>query len=532
MNRTSPPHTIDPRAALLEAARRLQRGELSAADRACRQVLRAAPKEPEALHLAGLIAHRRGDPTGAKTKLRKAVKIQPRVARFHNSLGVVLRELGEPESARKSLERALRLRPRFAGAHYNMGLVHEDLGNYPSALSAYEAACEHERELAGAHHARGMVLQILGRLDEARDAFRRALEIRPAYPEAHFHLAHARRAEQPDNPQLAQVEELVAQREWPSREAGWLYSALGKLHDDLGHCDRAFEAHHRANQLAAGKHDPEATDERARRLIEAFPADRLRQGSDAALARADRIFIVGMPRSGTTLLEAMLARHPRVEAGGERKEIQAALAEASGTLGLREPEQWAEAEPEVLRQAARILDRQLAAPSGASLLTDKLPGNIWHLGVVGLLMPRTPILFTWRDPRDVGLSCYFTRFEEGQNFSYDLYHCGRQIRTVQRLADHWLAALPNPVGIVSYERLVTEPGITIRETLDCCGLDPSAVADDHARGQTAVTTASSWQVRQGLYRRAIGRWRQYEAHLEPLLRGLGSTALNEPPRSR
>lgn len=532
MNRTSPPHTIDPRAALLEAAQRLQRGELSAADRACRQVLRAAPKEPEALHLAGLIAHRRGDLAGARQKLRRTVKIQPRVARFHNSLGVVLRELGEAEPARKTLERALRLRPGFTGAHYNLGLVHEDLGDYRSALSAYEAACEHEPELAGAHHARGMVLQILGRLDEAHDAFRRALEIRPAYPEAHFHLAHARRAEQPDDPQLAQIEALAAQRRWPPREAGWLYSALGKLHDDLGHCDRAFEAHHRANRLAAVHHDPEARDERAQRVIEAFSAERLRQDSNAALARADRIFIVGMPRSGTTLLEAMLAGHPCVEAGGERKELQAALAEASETLGLREPEQWAEAEPEVLRQAAGILDRHLKAPSGASILTDKLPGNIWHLGPVGLLMPRVPVLFTWRDPRDVGLSCYFTRFEEGQGFSYDLYHCGRQIRTVQTLTDHWLAALPNPVRVVSYERLVTEPENTIREALDCCGLDPSAAADDHARGQEAVTTASSWQVRQGLYRRALGRWRQYEAHLDTLLRGLGSTALDEPPRSR
>lgn len=530
MNTTSPSHPVDPRAALLEAARRLQRGELSVAEQACRQVLQAAPREPEALHLAGLIAHRRGDLAGAKTKLRKTVKIQPRVARFHNSLGVVLRELGEAESARKTLERALRLRPRFAGAHYNLGLLHEDLGDYRSALSAYEAACEHDSGMAGAHHARGMVLQILGRLDEARDAFRRALDIQPAYPEAHFHLAHARRAEQTDDPQLAQIEELVAEREWPSREAGWLYSALGKLNDDLGRYDRAFEAHRRANQLAATNHDPEGRDERARRLVGAFSAERLRQGIDAALARADRIFIVGMPRSGTTLLEAMLARHPRVETGGERKELQAALAEAAETLGLREPKQWAETGPRSLRQAARILDRHLEAPSGASLLTDKLPGNIWHLGLVGLLMPRAPVLFTWRDPRDVGLSCYFTRFEESQSFSYDLYHCGRQIRTVQQLTNHWLGALPNPVRVVSYERLVTEPEDTIREALDCCGLDPSAVADDHARGQEAVTTASSWQVRQGLYRQAIGRWRHYEAYLEPLLQGLGSTALDKPPR--
>ncbi|NEZ03128.1 tetratricopeptide repeat protein [Wenzhouxiangella sp. XN201] len=528
MNRTSPPYPVDPRTKLREAVRQLQRGELPAAERACDQALRAAPREPEALHLAGLIAHRRGDLAGARAKLRKTVKIQPRVARFHNSLGVVLRELGEAESARKALERAIRLRSGFAGAYYNLGLVHEELDDYRAALSAYEAACEHDSGMAGAHHARGLVLQALGRLDEAQGAFRRALEIQPAYPEAHFHLAHARRAEQIDDPQLAQIEALTAQWEGSSREAGWLYSALGKLNDDLGRYDQAFEAYHRANQLAAVKHDPEMRDKWAQSLIEAFSAERLGKESGTALDRTDRIFIVGMPRSGTTLLEAMLARHPDVEAGGEREELQAALTEAAEALELREPRQWAEAEPGVLEQAAKILDRHLAAPSGASMLTDKLPGNIWRLGLVGLLMPRAPILFTWRDPRDVGLSCYFTRFEKGQSFSYDLYHCGRQIQVVQRLAEHWLAALPNPVHVVSYEKLVTDPEDTILAALDCCGLDAAAAPDDHARGQEVVTTASSWQVRQGLYRRAINRWRHYEAHLEPLLRGLGSTALNQP----
>ena len=530
MNSTSPSHPVDRRTTLLEAARRLQRGELSAAKRACDQMLRVAPGDPEALHLAGLIAHRRGDLADARTRLRKAIEIQPQMARFHNSLGVVLRDLGEAESARKALEHAIRLRPGFAGACYNLGLVHEDLDDYPSALSAHEAACEHDPDMAGAHHARGMVLLVLGRTDEAQDAFRRALDIQPAYPEADFHLAQVRRAEGTDDPQIARIEALVAQRDWPPREAGFLYSALGKLDDDIGRYDRAMEAHHRANRLVDVNHDPEARDLRVESMIETFSAERLRQGGDAALARADRIFIVGMPRSGTTLLEAMLARHPRVTAGGERMELQAALAEAAETLGLREPRHWADTEPEILRQAANILDRRLEkAPSGAAMLVDKLPGNIWRLGPVGLLMPRAPILFAWRDPRDVGLSCYFTRFDKGQSFSYDLYHCGRQIRSVQRLAQHWLAALPNPVGVVAYESLVTEPERTIQDALDCCGLDPADTADDHARAQEVVATASSWQVRQGLYRRAINRWRHYEDHLEPLLRGLGSTDPNEPP---
>ncbi|HSH26179.1 MAG TPA: sulfotransferase, partial [Wenzhouxiangella sp.] len=480
-------------------------------------------------HLAGLIAHRRGDLVEASNKLRKAVEIQPQMARFHNSLGVVLRDLEDTEAAQGALERALELRPGFAGACYNLGLVHEDRGNHQLALAAYEAACEHDPALAGAHHARGMVLQMLGRLDEALSAFLRALDLQPAYPEAHFHLAHARRAEGTDDQQLAQIEALMAQHDWPPREAGWLYSALGKLNDDLGRYDQAIEAHHRANRLSRVAHDPHARDQWAKSLVEAFSGERLRQGRAAALARSDRIFIVGMPRSGTTLLEAMLARHPDVVAGGERMELQEVLDEAAETLGLREPGQWARAGPGILQQAASILDRHLEAAPEASVLTDKLPGNIWRLWLVGLLMPGAPILFTWRDPRDVGLSCYFTRFQKGQSFSHDLYHCGRQIQTVQRLAEHWLQALPNPVGVVPYEALVTDPVNTIADALRCCGLSSSVEITDHTREQEVVTTASSWQVRQGLYRHAIGRWRNYENHLEPLLRGLDSLPLDQPP---
>lgn len=538
MTRPSPP--IQGREfSLQECARRLQHGQLNEAARICRRLLEAAPKDADALHLLGLIAHRGGDLVTAKAQLRKAVKARPGIARFHNSLGVVLRARGELDAARAAQIRAIRLRPDFAGAHFNLGLIHEDLGDFASALSAYEATCKHAPEMAAAHHARGLVLEVLGRLQEAQSAFRRALEIRPEYPEAHFHLAHVRRAKEPEDAQLARIDALLAEHRWPPRETGWLQAARGKLNDDLGRYDQAFEAYRRANEQVAANHDADARDEWARRLARGFSASILQRGTEAALARTDRIFIVGMPRSGTTLLEAMLARHPRVEAGGERKELQAALAEAADAVGLREPEHWAEADLETLRRAASILDRRLPAPGQGTFLTDKLPGNIWNLWLVGLLLPHTPVLFTRRDPRDVGLSCYFTRFEEGQEFSYDLYHCGRQIRTVQWLADHWLAALPNPSMVVDYERLVTEPETTIREAFECCSLDLPDEAAEPSPGQETVTTASSWQVRQGLYTRAIKRWRNYESHLGPLLDGLGPLVadthtghITSPPASR
>lgn len=520
MNRSTASHGYP--AALRECASRLQRGDLGGAEALCRRLLRVAPDEPEALHLFGLIAHRNGDAASARARLERAVARRPDVARFHNSLGLVQREAGDPEAARQALSRAVELRPGFAGAWYNLGLAHEDRGDYPAALEAFEAACRHAPDLAPAHHARGLVLQVLGRLEDACAAYREALSLNPRFAEAHFHLAHARRAERADDTQLASIEALLAERDWPPREEAWLQSAVGKLRDDIGDNDRAFRAYARANRVSAPPHDPDARDDLVARLERSFTRRRLCDGTEAALERADRIFIAGPPRSGTTLLEAMLAAHPDVAAGGERKELVTALAELARDTGLSDPDAWASADPETLRRAAAELDRHLAPAGDTARLTDKLPGNVWHLGFVGLLMPRAPVLLALRDARDVGLSCFFTRFEEGHSFSYDLYHCGRYIRAVRRLMDHWLEALPNPVMAVSYERLVSAPEATIREVHARCGLAQTGNQSDHVAAATTVNTASSWQVRQGIYRGSLGRWRNYEPHLGPLLEGLGN----------
>lgn len=506
--------------ALAAATAQLRRGDPKAADQACARALRLRPKSPEARHLHALIAHAEGDLETAARRMRRAVAARPGAAALHNSLAVILRELGQPEAAIEALSRALRLRPQFPGAHYNLGLVHEDRDDIEGALRAYETACEQDPEMAKAHHARGLALQALGRLEEARAAFRRALALRPDYAEAHFHLAHARRAGSGDDPQLAEIRGLLQQRQWPPREAGWLLAAMGRLYDQAGHYDDAFQAYSEGNRLAGGRYDAEAADARAAELTASFDSELMASPPSCALDRDDRIFIVGMPRSGSTLLEALLASHPEVRPGGERAELHSLLGELEGSHGRV---LWARADNGVLARAAARLDRALA-PAGARYLTDKLPGNVWNLGFIGRLMPRAPVLIARRDARDVGLSCYFTRFEQRHSFSTDLHACGRRIRTLRRLEEHWMAVLPNPVMVVDYEALVADPPAVMDKVFGKCGLDPSAASLDHAGRREAVTTASNWQVRQGIHGGAVGRWKNYRKHLAPLLEGLGPCA--------
>jgi len=506
--------------ALALAAERFRSGDTAGAELACKQALRLKPRSPEALHLHGLIAHRAGDLETAARCLRRAVAARPAAAVLHNSLGVILRELGQADAAREALYRALKLRPRFPGACYNLGLVEEDLGDAVAALGAYETACGLDPDMAKAHHARGLVLQSLGRFEEARAAYRRALALRPDYAEAHFHLAHARRAESRDDPQLAEVQSLLTGRDWSPREAGWLLAAVGKLSDDAGLHDEAFRAYREGNELTGLNYDPDAADVRAGELVRAFDARLMAAPPDCALTRADRIYIVGMPRSGSTLLEALLATHPEIRAGGERPEIPALMAELRS---LAEGAGWARADAGALKRAAMALDRALS-PANGVMLTDKLPDNVWHLGFLGRLVPGAPVLIARRDPRDVGLSCFFTRFEQPHAFGTDLYHSGRRIRTVRRLEEHWLKVLPNPVMVVDYETLVDDPAAMMSRVFRFCGLDPGVASLDHASRSGAVNTASNWQVRQGIHRGSVNRWRHYRRHLGPLLEGLGPYA--------
>jgi tetratricopeptide (TPR) repeat protein len=360
-----------------------------------------------------------------------------------------------------------------------------------------------------------------GRFDEAVAAFRRALAIDPDLADAYRNLAGCRLLPA-DDPELARIAALAERTDLPIEERAAAGFAVAKALDDADRYDEAFAAYDSANRLycasraAAGdRFDAADLARKIDRLIVDFTPALFATVGGWGNPSDLPVFIVGLPRSGTSLVEQIAASHSRVFGAGELKTI----GEAAAELGPVDAP-WTQA---TVRHAADAhLERLNGLGGGADRVIDKLPDNIFMLGVIATLYPAARIIFCRRDPRDIGVSCFFQKFSAGLlTFSYDLADCGRRIRETERLTAHWHRVLPLRWLDIQYESLVADLEGESRRLIDFLGLAWEPACLDFHRTIRTVQTASSWQVRQPLYHRSVGRWRHYQRHLGPLLRNSG-----------
>jgi len=295
---------------------------------------------------------------------------------------------------------------------------------------------------------------------------------------------------------------------------------VAKTLDDADRYDEAFAAYDRANCLyratraAQGdRFDASGLRHQVDETIATFTADFFAARAGWGASSDLPVFILGMPRSGTSLVEQIAASHSQIFGAGELREI----GEITASLGPAA--NWGE--DAALRLAERHLERLRTLDGAAARIIDKLPDNIFQLGSIATLFPRARIVFCRRDARDIGLSCFFQKFAAGHlTFSYDLADCGRRIKETERIAEHWRRTLSLPMLDLDYERLVADLEGESRRLIAFLGLDWEPACLDFHRTARAVQTASSWQVRQPLFDRSAGRWRHYEGHLAPLLEAL------------
>lgn len=301
-----------------------------------------------------------------------------------------------------------------------------------------------------------------------------------------------------------------------------LLFASARLLDLLHRYDEAFDAASRANRLVTARFDATAHDALINRIIAEWNPQAVR-ASPISRHDTDRpVFIVGMPRSGTTLVEQILASHPDVHAGGERGEISRLAADIAGIDPRRIPavDSPARLTAEFLNRAADAWLRPFTDSSSARL-TDKMPLNFIHLGLIARIFPGAHALHCTRDPRDTCLSCFMHMFEGSLPFAYDLRDLARFYRAYRRLMTHWAATLDVPIIDVRYERLIEQPEPNARSIIAAVGLEwHDACLRFHETKRPAYTSSID-QVRQPLYDSSVGRWRQYQQHLAPLIDALG-----------
>jgi tetratricopeptide (TPR) repeat protein len=495
------------------------------AEEAYRKALAENPNDPDTLDNLALALKDLERTDEAIGVLQRALTIETRAPNLYLHLGSMLLDRGRVDEAAGALERALALKGDDHDAINLMGRVAFERGALDEALAHYRRALALKRDLPDAWNNMGNVLKELGRLDEARAAFLEALALDPTNAGVYVNLADSKTFSAGD-PHLDAMQALEREDNLSPTERMQLDFALGKAYADLKEHGRSFEHLIQAN---AGKRAQIAYDEAAtlglfERIEQTFtPALVGRKARDGDPSRLP-IFVIGMPRTGTTLVEQILASHPQVHGAGELKAMNdiADTVPGVGTVRIPYPEFVPALDAAAMRAVgARYVAALKRLAGGARRVTDKMPSNFFFAGLIHLALPNAPIIHTVRDPVDTCVSCFSKLFTAEQNHTYDLAELGRYHRRYQRLMAHWHRVLPaGRILDVRYEDVVADLEGAARRIIAHCGLDWDARCLDFHRTERPVRTASATQVRQPIYTSAVGRARVYEPYLGPLLKEL------------
>lgn len=530
----------------------------------CQEAVRLAPQMPEAHNNLGNVLRELGKIDEAKRSYQEALRLEPNIGMTFNNMGQALQEEGNLVEARKWYEQALLREPTLARFHCNLASAWEADDNHAEARARYEVALRFEPnsaeahaglasldhddgqikdalghiqeairlkpDLASAHCLNGTLLEELGKLDEAQASFRAALQRSPRHAAAYSQLATMLKSRLSDEDRAAMEKLLAESAEFPQRRTA-LHYGLAQVYDSRGEYERAGEHLQHANALRLADwrqrqrgYQPADHERFVDRLIATFTPEFFAQRQGWGLDNLRPIFIVGMPRSGTTLTEQILASHSQVFGAGE----------------LRLAREGFESIPRLLNRDASSMDclplldrlnvRTLAQQhlDGLRLLdekkprvVDKMPDNYLYLGWLMLLFPRAKFIHTRRDVRDTAVSCWMTNFKSIR-WACDPEHIATRFRNYLRLMDYWRKVLPLSVLEIDYEETVRDLDAVAKRLVAWCGLEWEEECLAFHKTDRPVRTASVTQVRQPVYTRSVERWRNYEKHLASLFQRLAS----------
>jgi tetratricopeptide (TPR) repeat protein len=456
---------------------------------------------------------------------RQAVKLKPDLFAAYVSLAVILADALRFDEALEFHARAAELRPDAAPTHEAMGVIVLRQRGAVAAVEHFRRAVAIDASLFSSWNYLGTALQALGRFDEARECFGKMLALRSESVLAYSQLVSSSRGKG-SNKEIEPLSKLLHQPDLTAEQRIIAEFAIGTALDDAERFDEAFDHFAQANSLAKAqraltgdRYEPEAFRAEVDRLIETFTPKFFEKRRGWIEASELPVFVVGMPRSGTTLVHQIAASHPQVYGAGELNHIAYILKALETSDAKTSPSAWT---AESLTDAAqRHLQFLQSLDANARRVVDKLPRNLHHLGLIALLFPSARVVVCRRDPRDTCLSSYFQAFGHGNTFSFDLAHCGHYQVENDRLMAHWFRVLPLAMLEVQYEKVVADLEGQSRRLIDFLGVPWDSACLEFHRAQTTVLSSSTWQVRQPIYQKSVGRWRNYERHLGALIKSLG-----------
>lgn len=433
---------------------------------------------------------------------------------------------GQAEKAEKIIRAGIKDHPHDSRLHANLVNALEQQNRHQDSMDAALLAVKLNDRFPDNHNNVGSLLKFRGKLEEARGYFEKAVELDPTHGEAWRNLASTKKFESLDDPHIVAMTEQINNADLGSRLNPSIYFALGKALEDVGEYDLAFERYKKGNRkIRAGiRYDKAAMEQVVDAAIEAQGEEFFAQGPVANATEAAPILIVGMPRSGSSLIEQILASHADVHGAGETPILGQTMSVIGGsTLGRVQsvPKQSEEA---LARLGELYVENLQDLAPDAKRIADKFLLNLTHLGFLFRAVPNARIIHSTREAMDNVLACYKVRFTSTLNFAYDLEELGHFHNQVQRMMAHWRKFMPDSILTMPYEGMVENQEAESKRMLEFCGLEwDDAVMNFHETDRQ-VRSASSTQVRKPMYKSAMGRWKNYAKHLDPLRKALGDFA--------
>ena len=504
-------------------------GRFREAEKYYQHALRLDGKNAEALNLMGVLACEAKRYRFATEYLQQAVALDKHNPVFRCNFANALILAERPEDAVPHLKQAIRHKPDLVEAHANLGRAYRRLAQAEKALVCLERAAALDPKRVQTQVVLGDVLTDLGRLDEAVAVFRQILVSHPTLPQALAGLATAKRFTK-DDPELAAIEAVIARLPGGDPMLEVLHHAAGKIYNDLSEYDKAFDHFEKGKAIAGKSFDIAEYIQRIDMLIELFNVGFFLGRKGRELRGPVPVFVVGMPRSGTTLIEQILSSHPEVHGAGElpymrRMGKELGLAEANPRIFAEKVR--ALTSEEIARMASSYMTKAQQGAGAASRIVDKMPHNFELLGLIWLLFPNARVIHSLRDPLDNCVSCFTNLFNEFHGYNSDLVKLGAYYRQYWRLMEHWRSVLPLPMLPSKYEELISDPERHSRRLVDFVGLEWDPRCLQFYENERSVRTISRWQVRQPIYASSVKRWEKYRHRLGPLISSLGDLASPE-----
>jgi len=462
----------------------------------------------------------------AISKYRLALAINASFAPAYHYLGVLYHEIERTKEALPLLKKAVSLRKgNYPEAQIVLANLLEWDGQTEKALALYHKLLEGMPNQPGILNSVGTILRNLGRIDESLEYFEKAKKLNPNQPGGYFSASQTDSEENAGD--IAHMEKILKGKKLAPEHRCSIHMTLGKMYDDIGDYKKAFHHFKSGNDLDERDkaYHPKQHEMSIERVKNIYSADFFENNKDVGSDEETPVFVVGIPRSGTTLCEQTIASHPDVVGAGEltliAKQI-GILQEKQGNMAAY-PECMSMLDPVTACQLGDgyVDDLRLLGGETSRFITDKMPGNFMNVGFIATILPNAKIINMKREPLDSCLSCYFQYFAQVMPFSRNLEYAAHYYRNYLKIMAHWEAVLPNQVMTVNYSDLVEDHEGTTRKMLDFIALDWNDSCHNFQDVERSVKTASSWQVRQPIYKSSLARWKNYAPYIGDLISGLG-----------